>query len=282
MSKNQADSTIRPRSLSTPRKSSRECSSRNGHGRLRIRIAGRSLHSDRQRPIVNALGQRIASTHRQSTVFFTDEHPGSIPIHLVYEDGFEAWSAALDERTRNWLGANGFKGERFKVVLVPSSEGLPLAVFAGLGRRTAREDFSCWNSTGLPDRLADGRYHLAQPLAPSSAMQFAFGWAYGQYRFERYRRASVPRELQLQAQAGVDVAEIERLRAATALARDLVNTPANDMTPAALASAAVELARRYGCRHREIIGDALITEGFPAVHAVGRASAVAPRLVDME
>lgn len=215
-------------------------------------------------------------------MFFTDEHPGSIPIHLVYEDGFEAWSAALDERTRNWLGANGFKGERFKVVLVPSSEGLPLAVFAGLGRRTAREDFSCWNSTGLPDRLADGRYHLAQPLAPSSAMQFAFGWAYGQYRFERYRRASVPRELQLQAQAGVDVAEIERLRAATALARDLVNTPANDMTPAALASAAVELARRYGCRHREIIGDALITEGFPAVHAVGRASAVAPRLVDME
>lgn len=215
-------------------------------------------------------------------MFFTDEHPGSIPIHLVHEDGFESWRSAQDERTRNWLGANAFKGERLKVVLIPTPDGMPAAVIAGLGRRPAREEFSCWNAAGLPDRLPDGHYHLAQPLAPFAATQFAFGWAYGQYRFERYRRTSPSRALHLRAPAGVDITEIERLRAATAMARDLVNTPANDMTPEALASAAVELAKRHDCRHRQIIGDALVAERFPAVHAVGRASAVAPRVVDLE
>lgn len=228
-------------------------------------------------------GPPIANANcRPSTVFFTDEHPGSVPIHLVHEEGFDAWRDAQDEPTRNWLGANGFKGERFKVLIAPAADGRPAAVFAGLGRRTTREAFSCWNSAGLPDRLPDGYYHLAQSLAPPSAMQFAFGWAYGHYRFERYRRALPPRALQLRVPVGVDIAEIERLRAATALARDLVNTPANDMSPEALANAAVQLAGRYGCRHRQIIGDALIAERLPAVHAVGRASAVAPRVVDMQ
>jgi leucyl aminopeptidase len=76
--------------------------------------------------------------------------------------------------------------------------------------------------------------------------------------------------------------DAERLRAATALARDLINTPANDLNPETLAQAAIELARRYRCRHRQVIGDALLAEKLPAIHAVGRASAVAPRLIDME
>ena len=72
------------------------------------------------------------------------------------------------------------------------------------------------------------------------------------------------------------------LRAATTLARDLVNTPANDMSPEALAQAAVDLARRYDARHRVVIGDELLKMRFPAVHAVGRAAAVAPRVFDFE
>jgi leucyl aminopeptidase len=80
----------------------------------------------------------------------------------------------------------------------------------------------------------------------------------------------------------VQLAEIERLQSATALARDLINTPANDMSPEHLAQAAVDMATRYCARHRVIVGDELLTEGFPAVHAVGRASACPPRLFDME
>ncbi|HEY5810032.1 MAG TPA: leucyl aminopeptidase family protein [Povalibacter sp.] len=210
----------------------------------------------------------------------TDAHAGSVPIHLVYEEGFDAWRAGQDQPTRNWLAANAFKAERFKVILIPRPDGQPAAVVAGLGRRGTREELSCWNAAGLPDRLPDGHYHLAQPLPPTAAAQFAFGWLYGQYRFERYRRAAPPREVLLHLPQ-VDIAEAERLRAACALARDLVNTPANDMTPETLGNAALDLARRYGCEHRQIVGDALLSERFPAVHAVGRASTVAPRLVDM-
>ena len=212
----------------------------------------------------------------------TDAHAGSIPIHLIYEDGFEAWRGDQDQPTRNWLTANSFKGERFRVVLIPGTDGTPAAVVAGLGRRSVRDEFSCWNAAGLPDRLPDGHYHLAQPLPAAAASQFAFGWVYGQYRFERYRRAATARALVLQVPEAVDIVDIERQRSATALARDLVNTPANDMSPQTLADAATELGRRYQCRQRQIVGDALLSEGFPAVHAVGRASAVAPRLVDME
>ncbi|HEY4368577.1 MAG TPA: leucyl aminopeptidase family protein [Steroidobacteraceae bacterium] len=215
-------------------------------------------------------------------MFFTDTRPGSIPIHLVHEDSFEEWRTAQDERTRNWLAANAFRGERHKVLLIPASSGQPAAVVVGLGRRSVREAFTCWHAAGLPDRIPDGNYHLAQSLATHDAAQFAFGWAYGQYRFERYRRAAPARALNLQLGKGVQAEHIERLRAASTLARDLINTPANDLNPETLANAAIELATRYGCRHRVIVGDALVAEGFPAVHAVGRASATAPRLIDIQ
>ena len=215
-------------------------------------------------------------------MFAIAARPGSVPIHLVHEESFEEWRRTQDERTRNWLAANAFRGERHKVLLVPGPSGTAAAVIVGLGRRATREDFTCWNSTGLPDRLPDGDYHLAQNLAAHDAAQFAFGWAYGQYRFDRYRRAAPPRALALRLPEGVRAEEIESLRAATALARDLINTPANDMNPEALAAAIIDVAKRYGCSYREVIGDALLAERLGAVHAVGRASASAPRLVDMQ
>lgn len=215
-------------------------------------------------------------------MFFTDETATSIPIQLVYEDGFDAWLAEQSEVTRNWTASNHFKGERNKILLIPAPNGRPQAVLVGLGRRSGREDVSCWTAAGLADRVPEGRYHVASTLSPASASQFAFGWAYGHYRFERYRKPTPLRRVELKLPRDVDAAEIERLRAATSLARDLINTPANDMTPESLANAAIDVARRFGCRHRLIIGDALIAERFPAVHAVGRASIVAPRLIDME
>lgn len=217
-------------------------------------------------------------------MFFTDDRADSVPIHLVYEDDFDAWRGAQPAATQQWVTANSFKGERYKVLLIPGTTGRTAfdGVVAGLGRKPAREEFSCWNAAGLPDRLPDGAYHLAKPLTAAAMSQFAFGWAYGQYRFERYRRAAAPRALQLRLPPEVSAVEMERLRAASALARDLINTPANDLTPETLAAVATDLARRYDARCRVVVGDALLAEKFPAVHAVGRASAVAPRLIDME
>lgn len=211
-----------------------------------------------------------------------DANTASIPLHLLYEEDFEQWRGAQDEAARNWAATNGFKAERHKLLLLPSPKGRPVAVIAGLGKRNPREEVSCWAAAAIADRLPDGHYHLAQALAPRVATQFATGWAYGQYKFERYRRGGPQRSVQLRLPEGADASEVERLRSAITLARDLVNTPANDMSPEALAHAAVDIARRYGARYRVVIGDDLLKERLPAVHAVGRAAAVAPRLVDIE
>jgi leucyl aminopeptidase len=206
----------------------------------------------------------------------------SIPLYLLHEDDFEQWRAAQDEPVRNWAATHGFKAERNKQLLLPGPQGRPVAVIVGLGKHNPREELSYWIGASLADRLPDGQYHLAHALPGRAATQFAAGWGYGQYRFERYKRVGPQRSVQLRLPEGADASEVERLRSASSLARDLINTPANDMSPEALAQAAVTVARRYGARHRVIIGDDLLKERLPAVHAVGRAAAVAPRLVDIE
>ena len=209
---------------------------------------------------------------------------GSIPIHLVYEDDLEQWRDAQDESTAQLeRGSTPSKAERGKQLVVPGAQGRPVAVVVGLGRRNPREEFSCWIGR-RPFRIAcrtATTISLKRCPAGRNAVRIRLGVRPVQVRAlsTRERRSGsctfdhCPR---------LDAAEVERLRAATALARDLINTPANDMSPEALAQAAVEVARRYGARHRVIIGDDLLKERFSAIHAVGRAAAVAPRLVDVE
>ena len=144
-----------------------------------------------------------------------EERHGSIPIHLLYEDDLDQWRTAQDESTRNWSAANCFKAERGKQLVIPGSQGRPVAVLVGLGRRNPREELSCWAAAAIPDRLPDGDYHLAETLPARLATQFAFGWAYGQYKFERYRRANPQRAVHLRPPPEADAAEVARLRAAT-------------------------------------------------------------------
>jgi len=209
----------------------------------------------------------------------TQLHPGSIPIALVGEDRFDAWRTTQSATLQNWASANAFRGERGKVLLVPDAQNKVAQVLVGLGKGVGDADVSLWHSSGLCDRLPEGNYHLATGLPRAAAQQFALGWLYGQYRFDRYRRAQSPRECKLHVpDASVD--EAVRLNSACTLARDLINTPANDLTPVRLAEAAIALAQRYGATYRHDRGDALLAQGFPTVHAVGRASANEPQVVD--
>ncbi len=217
------------------------------------------------------------------TMFAHDIKPHSIPIHALYEDHLDRWAQTQTAAVRQWIKANAFKAERAKSLLVPAESGELGQVVCGLGKRAATDELTLWHSAGLPERLPDGNYHLASPMSAGSASQFALGWAYGQYRFDRYRKERrAPRSLQLTVPAEVDVAEVERLNAAATLARDLINTPASDLTPAALASAAAALATRFGAACIEYVGEELLAHNLSAVHAVGRASAVAPRLIDFQ
>ncbi len=164
----------------------------------------------------------------------TDDHAGSIPIQLVYEDDLDVWRNAQSDFVRNWASTNVFKGERNKLLVVPDAQGRPACVALGMGRRGAREEFSCWLAAGLPDRLPEGKYHLAKPCNRRPLRSLRSDGrtvSTGSSAID----ATPLRVAQLRLPGAVDAAEIERLRGATSLARDLINTPANDMSPEALA-----------------------------------------------
>src|SRR5690606_556794 len=108
----------------------------------------------------------------------------------------------------------------------------------------------------------------------------ALAFALGAYRFTRYHKAE-ERGVRLLLPRGVDGVELSRIVEGVTLARDLVNTPANDLGPEELAKVARALAKRHGARYRAIVGDSLLSEDFPLIHAVGRAAEQAPRLIDI-
>ena len=88
------------------------------------------------------------------------------------------------------------------------------------------------------------------------------------YRFTRYRKAE-DKEIRLELPAGVDGADLTRIAEGVWLARDLINTPANDMGPAELEDAARALATRHGASFRAIVGDELLGAELSA-HPRGR------------
>jgi leucyl aminopeptidase len=128
--------------------------------------------------------------------------------------------------------------------------------------------------------LPDGDWHLVADLSDDDRDEAALGWLLAQYRFDRYHAAKLP-GARLKAPMGCDAARIEAIAAGECLTRDLINTPASDLGPAELEEAFLELARQHGAETTVIRGDDLLAQNFPMIHAVGRASDRAPRLLDM-
>ena len=130
----------------------------------------------------------------------------------------------------------------------------------------------------MPGLLPAGLYRFAN--APHDTRLATLAFALGSYRFNRYRKNDAP-GVRLVPSDGIDVADIARMAEAAALARDLINTPSNDMGPEELAQAAQDLATRFGASFNCIVGDDLTRQNFPLIHAVGMASTRAPRLIDL-
>ena len=212
---------------------------------------------------------------------FEDREPAAArPLYLLAEGDLEGWLATQDEATRAWLGALRFKAERQQVVCLADRDGSARAAVLGLGPLGSLAALEPWHLAGAADRLPGGAWRIATPLPAEAATAAALGWAHGSYRFERYR--SKPRDAapaQLVPPQLADMAHVRRMAAALAMARDLINMPAADLSPERLADEALTLAARNGAEGRCILGDAL-REGYPAIHAVGQASPSAPRLVD--
>ena len=200
----------------------------------------------------------------------------SIPIHAVTPADLAA--ATLEPRVLEWAAANGFKAKAGAVLTVPDDTGAVGSVLFGLGGPDSSESTPLLAGK-LATTLPEGTYCLAGGF-PDPALA-ALAWALGAYRFTRYR-PSEKRAPRLVVPDGVDAAAASRIADGVYLARDLINTAANDMGPAELASAAKDLGSRHGGRVTETTGAAL-AEGFPMIYAVGAAATAdrAPRLVDL-
>ena len=191
-------------------------------------------------------------------------------VHLLEPGGHDAWLSRQSSRTRAGLAAHRFTGKPGSHAIV-AGDGDDWSVVA-----VVADPASPWALAKLAEALPPGTYRVDGP-APS-----ALGWLLGQYRFTRYRKAddAEPRVLLTADAAGIE--ETLRLAEATAIVRDLVNTPAADCGPADLEAAAEELARRHGASVTVRRGDEL-AQGYPMIHAVGRAAARdrAPRLIEL-
>ena len=203
--------------------------------------------------------------------FSDDQDQDATPIRFVTKDGL----GELGEAAAAWASANGFEAGKDALLVVPGDGGALGEALIGLGAAEAPpEDWRAY--AGIAARLPAGRYRLPDDLpAPDAA---TLGWALGQYAFDRYKAYDAdPRIL---TGPGLSDAAASAA-AATALVRDLVNTPAADMGPEALEAAARELASEFGAAVSVVTGDALLEQNFPTIHAVGRAAHEAPRLIDI-
>ncbi|HTT81400.1 MAG TPA: leucyl aminopeptidase family protein [Stellaceae bacterium] len=207
-----------------------------------------------------------------------DDAGGAVPLVAVGKAGLAAWRDAAPPRERDWAAATGFAGEAGKLAFLPDGEGRLGRVLVGV----AEGEAAMWAFAGLSETLPPGRYRIETPPEGGDATRLALGWALGTYAFARYRDLKrEPGGAELAWPEGADRGLAERLAGAVFLARDLINTPASDMGPEELADAATSVAEKSGAYHRTLAGDALLADNYPTIHAVGRASARAPRLVDI-
>ncbi|MFN3625849.1 MAG: leucyl aminopeptidase family protein [Hyphomicrobium sp.] len=208
---------------------------------------------------------------------------GETPIYAVTKDTpIDDLPLAPEQRT--WVKAVGFKGTAKQHTLVPGPDGRIAAVLFGLG------DGRCGEPSGssellfgqLPQSLPTGSYRLAQPAQDPTLA--AIAWGLGSYRYSRYKtkkNGNAGRSVSLRLPEGADRAYALNTIEAVRLGRDLINTPASDLGPADIEAAARELAARHGARIEVTVGDELLAKNFPMIHAVGRASPRAPRLIDL-
>jgi leucyl aminopeptidase len=224
--------------------------------------------------------------HLQETAMHPDFAPNADtarPLTVVQADALDAFFASLPDAQRNWLQATGFSAAYGEMQLVPDfATGHVLGAVVGFGTQASRARTRFGLAKCLPN-LPQGNWALRGDLSPAELDEAALGFLLATYRFDHYRsKVSAPRA-QICAPDPARAQLLAAMAQAEFLTRDLINTPAADMGPAQLQDAVFALANRYGAAVQAIVGDDLLAQNFPMIHAVGRAAdpSRAPRLIEM-
>src|SRR5580692_7742348 len=210
-------------------------------------------------------------------IFAARGSASAVPIWFVTAQTYADIRKQIGAEARAFADAAGFEPKAGRHLLLPGKGGLGGVLF---GIETTDDVKDLFLPGRLPQLAPDGVYRFANE--PHDARLAALAMALGSYRFTRYRK-SEGHEIKLELSQSLDRDELSHIAEAVTLARDLINTPANDMGPADLEAAARKLAARHNAEIRAIVGDDLLAQNFTLIHAVGRAAAAsaAPRLIDM-
>ena len=204
-----------------------------------------------------------------------------MPLYVLRPEDVALFQNGPGAAWAGWLSATGFDATLGELRLLPAPGGGVAGAVVGFGSAQARRRTRFGLAKAFPG-LPAGNWILTGKLARDEAAEAALGWLLAGYRFDRYRpgrkTSALPR---LVCPTGLDPARLIAMAEGEALTRDLINTPAEDMGPAELEAAATALAQAFGASIKAIRGEDLLARNFPMIHAVGRASPRAPRLLDL-
>ena len=201
-----------------------------------------------------------------------------VPILLVGKGELDEVLSELPASEAAWARAHGFAAKAGRHIALPAPDGSLARVLIGRGEGAAHQRFPIG---GFAMVAPAGTYRIETALTAEEAEAAALGWLLARYRFERYKSQGPEREADLLVPEGTDGARIGVIAEGVFITRDLINTPANDMGPEALEKACRKLAERHDADISVTTGEDLLAGNFPLIHTVGRASAEAPRLIDL-
>lgn len=205
----------------------------------------------------------------------TRQEKNAVPILLVTAKSYAAWLKQQESLRTRWLESTQYEAEIGAHALIPSAKGELAMVLACLS-----ENPDCWSIASLAAALPVGTYRLESKLSTKQNEMLCLGWALAAYQFGRYKKKQ-KRFSKLIVPPGVNAPRLLSMIEAIHWVRDLINTPANDMLPSHLALEAEKFARSRKAKFSLIVGEDLLKQNYPMIHAVGKASVDAPRLIDI-
>ncbi len=200
----------------------------------------------------------------------------TIPVTPIEHAVFDSWLKKEPASIQGWVKSSGFSAKPGEISLLAGTDGKLSRVLFGVN-----DHDGFWDYASLPTALPAGSYRIDARMSVAGATAAAAGWALGGYRFERYKSTKARKLPTLVWPARADKARANAMAESISMVRDLINTPAEDMGPSELAAAARALGRSHKADVKVITGDALLKQNYPTIHAVGRASDDAPRLIDL-
>ncbi len=203
---------------------------------------------------------------------FTATADAPLPLHAVRKADFASWCAAQPAPVQAWLAAQRFDGSAGSAQAWADADGRVAGAVLGL---EDAHDPLAW--AHAPRALPAGDWQLADEFDGHARRALQLGWGLGLYRFSRYKQAPANSSRLV----GALDAETFDLLAACVRVRDLVNTPTEHMGPDELETTARAIAQAHGASIAAIAGDDLLVQNYPAIHAVGRASHRAPRIIEL-